>query len=137
MWTGQNGSSLFQTDNGSIAIFYFFLSKVGIDTVSVWYRYSIDTVSVQYRYDTVSITTCQITVIDSLKKKMYEKKVHFYRYRIVIDILLKMYGKKFTFTAIKSISNWYQYRYRYVIDFINNDKSEFPFCPIHIYSRYI
>jgi hypothetical protein len=104
---GQNGSSLFKTDNGLIAIFYFFLSKVGIDTVSIRYRYDIDTVSVWYRYDTVSIATCQITIIDSITKKMYEKKVHFYRYRIGIDILLKMYRKKFTFTAIESISNCY------------------------------
>jgi hypothetical protein len=60
---------------------------------------------------------------------MYEKKVHFYRYRISIDILLKMYGKKFTFTAIEAISNCY--RYRYVTDFIDNGKSELPFCPVH------
>jgi hypothetical protein len=64
---------------------------------------------------------------------MYEKKVHFYRYRIGIDILLKMYGKKFTFTAIESISNCYRYRYRYVTDFIDNGKSELSFCPVHIY----
>jgi hypothetical protein len=119
MWTGQKWSSLFKTDNGSIAIFYFFLSKVGIDTVSIRYRYSIDTVSVRYRYgigtvsiqyrdgidtisiryryNTVSIATYQIIVIDSITKKMYEKKVHFYRYRIVINILLTMYGKKVHF----------------------------------------
>jgi hypothetical protein len=70
MWTGQNGSSLFKTDNDSIAIFYFFLLKVGIDMVSIRYRYGISTVSVRYRYDTVSIATCQITVIDSITKKM-------------------------------------------------------------------
>jgi hypothetical protein len=60
MWTGQNGSSLFKTDNGSIGIFYFFLSKVGIDTVSIRYRYGIGTVLIQYRYGigTVSIRYC-------------------------------------------------------------------------------
>jgi hypothetical protein len=108
MWMGQNRSSLFKTDNGSIAIFYFFLSKVGIDTVSVRYRYGIDTVSIRYQYDTVLIATCQITVIDSITKKMYEKKVHFYRYRTVINILLTIYGKKVHF-----------YRYRIDIELLS------------------
>jgi hypothetical protein len=104
---GQNESSLFKIDNGSIATFYFFLSKVDIDTVSIQYRYSIGVLSVRYRCDIAPITTCQITVIDSITKKIYEKKVYFYCYRIVIDILLTMYGKKFTFIVIESISSCY------------------------------
>jgi hypothetical protein len=86
MWTEQNRSSFFKINNDSIVTFYFFLSKVGKDAVSVRYRCSI-----------TSITICQITIIDSITKKMYEKKVHFYRYRIVIDILLTMYRKKVHF----------------------------------------
>jgi hypothetical protein len=97
LWTGQNKSSLFKIDNSLIATFYFFLSKVGIDTVSIWYRCSISAILIQYQCDIAPITTCQITVINSITKKMYEKKVHFYRYQIVINILLTMYGKKVHF----------------------------------------
>jgi hypothetical protein len=83
----QNGSSIFKTDNDLIVIFYFFLLKVGINTVSIQYWYSIGTILIQYQYDIVSIATCQIIVIDSITKKCMKKK--------------------YTFTVIESLSIYY------------------------------
>jgi hypothetical protein len=123
---GQNGSSLFKIDNGSIPFFYFF-------SVKSRYRYGIDTVSVRYRYNTVSIPTCQIIVIDSITLKMYEKNVHFYVIKTLSIHCWQCMEKKFTFT----LSN----RYRIVIDIVIDTlsiisisiKSELPFCPVHNY----
>jgi hypothetical protein len=67
-------------------------------------------------------------------KKMYEKKVHFYRYQIVIDILLIMHGKKVHFYHYRIDINCYRYHYQYVTNFIDNSKSELLFCPIHIFT---
>jgi hypothetical protein len=126
---GQNGSSLFKIDNGSIPFFYFF-------SIRSRYRYGIDMVSIRYRYDIVSIPTCQIIVIDividSIMLKMYEKNVHFYVIETLSIHCWQCMEKKFTFT----LSNRYQIVIDIVIDTLLiisiSIKSELSFCPVHI-----
>jgi hypothetical protein len=72
----QNGSSLFKIDNDSITFFIFFLSEVGIDTVSI---------------PTYQIIVIDI-VIDSITLKMYEKMFTFMlsnRYPYIADNVWK------------------------------------------------